>query len=227
MNINKLIPICYDIAKQREQYRVCPECGGRGYIGENQSNEKVLGYSGNTCSNCNGSGIDPNIPISELLMRVIEEIGEANRAFRDGKKVDLSWMTLNTDSEALQCENIRSVEIKQKAFSISYTYKVKGSFPDELADILITLLSICGYLGIEDFDNHSFVVKGDNITHAFTMCCSDLLNAIKEHNAGKIDRRNEYLSGAYTDILSICTYNNIPIEKYVLAKIEYNKIRRD
>jgi NTP pyrophosphatase (non-canonical NTP hydrolase) len=216
MNIPKLIPICYDIAIKRGQYRVCPICGGDGVeIMPDVAETKI------NCRACNGSGIDPNIPISELLMRVIEEIGEANKAWREHNL----WERKSTVSlEDITHDMKSDYPPVSRMFVETFEEHIKDTFEQELADILITLLSICGYLGIEH--KKSYV---DLFPKATT--CAGLYSVVEmiskqmHFKKGSNDIKAIRLSMAIDGILLICKQKNIPIEKHVLAKIEYNKTR--
>ena len=94
MNIPELIKKAYDDAKQRGFYR-CKECGGEGYAPIMPDGEPGC------CPTCTGTSIDPNIPISTLLMDIIKEIMEARRAFREGKRAD--WKYFDQAFDGLNC----------------------------------------------------------------------------------------------------------------------------
>ena len=74
-----------------------------------------------------------NLNISDLLMRVVEEAGEANKAVSNGKISD----------ESLADNFIKNFDLVQ------YDLEIKGTLQEEIADMIITLCSICGYLKID------------------------------------------------------------------------------
>lgn len=72
--------------------------------------------------------------IGEMLMLIVSELGEALEADRKNKHC---YKTI--DIENLSCEQFNLV--------------VKDTFEDELADVVIRVADLCGYLGI-DMESH-------------------------------------------------------------------------
>ncbi len=82
-----------------------------------------------------------NIP--EKLMLIVSELGEAMEAYRNDKYADLEFFN------KLLNEPINRRPLVTEIFEKF----VKDSFEDELADAIIRLLDLCGYMGI-DIDTH-------------------------------------------------------------------------
>ena len=122
MNINDLIKEAHEIAVEKGFYD-CPDC----------DKMKI-----EICPSCRGSGINRNRNISELLMLIVSELGEAQ--------------------EALRHNYFTPAHIWGKIYAPVFTTMifeqyVKNSVEDELADVFIRLGDLCGYLNI-DIEKH-------------------------------------------------------------------------
>ncbi|MCK4816878.1 hypothetical protein KA005_14000, partial [bacterium] len=86
MNIPKLIKEAHDIAIEREFYD-CPECDDGKTI-------RFACYAGDhteiieDCDNCDGTDIDPNKNIGELLMLIVADLGKALEVHQCGRFAD-------------------------------------------------------------------------------------------------------------------------------------------
>lgn len=215
MNINKLIKEAHENAVDKGFYS-CPECGCSGkvnYIGINDDCDKKY-----DCSLCNGTGIDQNKNIPELLMLVITEISKAVEALREGKRSDSNQLN--------RC--ITSIKNNAKtSFIVDFNMFVKDAFEDEIADVFIRLFDLCGYLKIE-IDESEYVGldcaqnKSEALFDIIEMIV-ELRKKIKNYNIS-ID-----LPFAFFDIFKhleyFCECNKIDIEKHITAKMQYNKTR--
>jgi len=83
---------------------------------------------------------DEKVNIPEKLMLIVSELGEAMEAYRNN---------YNADWEGYASLIERSIEDKNGAFE----RLIKDSFEDELADTIIRLLDLCGYMKI-DIEKH-------------------------------------------------------------------------
>ena len=134
--------------------------------------------------------------IEDHLMGIVSEIGEAYEAHRGGNSAPIDWAF----------ENITPYQ---------YTKYLSGTFEDEIADIFIRLFNLCGWLVTDiekDFDpefndefNNSSVRKKLFLVSTFIV--------------------NRNIDMTYYALVSICKHHNIPIEKHIQAKMEYNKTR--
>lgn len=91
---------------------------------------------------------DEKREIGTLLMLCVSELSEALEADRQGKYANLR------EFEEWQGRFIppSEKEINDK-FKVDFEYFIKDSFQDEIADTIIRLLDLCGYLNI-DIDEH-------------------------------------------------------------------------
>jgi NTP pyrophosphatase (non-canonical NTP hydrolase) len=85
---------------------------------------------------------DGEFNLSEKLMLIVSELGEAQESDRKNRKANLEYF-LERQKELVADEG------KVRAFESS----VKDTLEDELADALIRILDLCGYLKI-DIGNH-------------------------------------------------------------------------
>ena len=83
----------------------------------------------------------------ELLMLVVSELGEALEADRKNKQANLDLF-----EDKINVLNYQDISQKD-AFIESFKTHIKDTFQDEIADSVIRLLDMCGYLGI-DIDRH-------------------------------------------------------------------------
>jgi len=85
--------------------------------------------------------------ISELLMLVVSELGEAQEALRKDKRADVETYQY--------CKDATDIHWKDKADYVRSEFEknIKDSFEDEIADAIIRLLDLCAYLKI-DIDFH-------------------------------------------------------------------------
>lgn len=148
--------------------------------------------------------------IEDHLMGIVSEIGEAYEAHRQGKFATAINLIDKYDSKSL-----RWMEL--------YAMNIKSSFEDELADIFIRLFNLCGHYNIEPW-SCSVVKMGecfDTVSSSFIYFTEHLL---------KIDYDNKTdiqvnICVLFIDLQDFCQIYNIPIEKHIQAKIEYNKTR--
>lgn len=81
--------------------------------------------------------------VGTLLMLVVTEVAEALEADRTGDFCDFSKYE--------KCKKEMDVGIRTSEEIEKYAFEkyIKNTFEDELADVIIRTLSICGYLGID------------------------------------------------------------------------------
>lgn len=80
--------------------------------------------------------------IGEVLMLIVTEVAEACEADRKNKHSIKGFNLINN------CESIETQNEKQY-FMQEFEVCVKNSFEDELADIVIRVLDVCGAFGID------------------------------------------------------------------------------
>jgi NTP pyrophosphatase (non-canonical NTP hydrolase) len=85
--------------------------------------------------------------IGEMLMLIVSELGEALESDRKGRRFD------RKDTEWLSIYANRKTDDDADTFDMMFIEKVKDTFEDELADVVIRVADMCGYLGI-DLESH-------------------------------------------------------------------------
>ena len=84
---------------------------------------------------------DGNFNLSEKLMLIVSELGEAQEADRKDRRANLKYF--------LERQKVLVLESQIRCFESS----IKDTVEDELADAIIRILDLCGYLGI-DINKH-------------------------------------------------------------------------
>lgn len=86
---------------------------------------------------------DSKKEVGTMLMLIVSELAEALEADRTGDFCDFSKYE--------ECKKEMDVGIRTSEEIEKYAFEkyIKNTFEDELADVIIRTLSICGYLGID------------------------------------------------------------------------------
>ena len=204
--INQWIKEAHNNAVEKGFYD-CPDCeDGYEYDSPEYSGGQPLR---DKCKTCNGTGINQNKNIGELLMLVTTELNEAVEAHRcgqftdyDGLPFDDFWCGISEGSNFEEC--------------------IKDTFEDEIADSLIRCFALMGYCGFgynTSIRTNLIKWKSENTAQKIRQVCKYFDN-IDEDNLTDIDliRGVKYL-------LQLSRSFNIPIEKHIDAKMAYNKTR--
>lgn len=160
--------------------------------------------------------------IEDHLMGIVSEIGEAYEADRNGMRFY---------NNALLKQIYSDLHLKEytRGFSGVEQYKeyLSGTFEDELADIFIRIFNLCGWCNDIDVDVVNIVLKKySHVRYTYTSTTTLLWNIQKNH-LFKINTNDLEIPIAriINRLDRYCIDNNIPIEKHIQAKIEYNKTR--
>lgn len=232
MNIPELIKEAHETAFEKGFYD-CPECedkerwkssfvtedkccqqDDKGYDRPNDNTMICRGcravYKKIKCSSCNGTRKNQNKNIGELLMLVVTELSEALEAHRSGRFAD--WDEFRILREE------KTTWTKESIFEES----IKDTFEDEIADVFIRLFDLCGYIKL-DIDNcipyTDIRWKSDNVAQSIRQICKYFDN-LDEDRLTNFD-----LKGGYDWIMAFAEKNNIPIDKHIQAKMNYNRTR--
>ena len=218
MNIPELIKEAHKNAVERGDYD-CPQCEDGNHVDDTDSENVIL----TKCEDCNGTGIDPNINIADMLMDIITELCKALEAHKQGRFAD--WDEYQKHLDYYNTRDKKSVEYISK-IPIAFRRNIKDTREDKIADVFIRLFDLCGYLGIEiskieaSFDRYIACGFVDINTGEF------MFRIIKEYIV-ELDNPNiDFLVGKLLARLFLfCKYHNIPIEKHIKAKMAYNRTR--
>lgn len=198
MDIKQYIKESHDYFVAAGSY-VCPECEGLGHVETDDFMED--------CLSCSGTGIDPDKNIGDRLMRVIEELGAANVAHREGRFAD--WK---------RHDNYMKRQLTKFSPIVAFNKYIKGTREDRIAMVFIRLFDLAGYLGLENLklkSNRECGCEniGENLYYIIFMT-SDVYYI----------RDQECFDEVLNLLLDFCQHNNIPIEKHIEARLAYNKM---
>jgi NTP pyrophosphatase (non-canonical NTP hydrolase) len=160
--------------------------------------------------------------IEDHLMGIVSELGEAYEAHRGGKFAFVGLY--NEDS----LDYFITHKYKEAQYIKHYKNYLSGTFEDEIADVFIRLFNLCGWLNI-DVDSKLFK-EGYIINRGTFETVGELLNisnCMDNIRGNKILKKKSDGTIGYilSRLESLCEKLNIPIEKHIQAKKEYNKTR--
>ena len=207
MNIKKLCEDAHKNAVEKGFYD-CPECGG-------QIRYRPWGddYPEIECKACEGTGIDPNRNIGELLALICSELYEALMAHRCRKFANIETSN-SLEATEVDIDWIRCFE-----------RFIKDTFEDEIADVFIRLFDLCGYLNIElEILNISGYIKEHKNVGSRIYRISHELPIIEIGQTAKSNMIYK-LCYFYSAMIEFCQDQNIDIEKHIALKMTYNKTR--
>lgn len=234
MDINKLIKECYENAVEKGFYN-CSGCKGIGLYYQKYPDckncEAVQECGGanqeyccisSVCDFCNGTKINQNKNIPELLMLVITEIGRAADCFHN--KYFSNWKLYHIEESKYKNDGLDVGIISDYHKDFIYDSCIKNSFEDKIADVFIRIFELCGYLKLEiKIDPHHNNLRVDKIFE-----CSDLLlfivRVIADIQRSTTDIKNN-IECAFSYLFDIVKKYNIDIEKHIDAKMAYSKTK--
>lgn len=161
--------------------------------------------------------------IEDHLMGIVSEIGEAYEAHRGGKFAN--WQEYDRIIEYYP-QDIEHCKI-------TYRDYISGTFEDELADVFIRLFNLMAHYEISERDewfqygmNEIDPLENIDVAH-------DLMDiterALKIRRVRETKNKKPVMSAeigrTFKWLYILCIALNIPIEKHIQAKIEYNKTR--
>jgi NTP pyrophosphatase (non-canonical NTP hydrolase) len=177
------------------------------------------------CPSCKGSGINPNKNIGELLMLIVSELSEALEAHRNKK------FTCFNSVKNLNLNNMYPPGHKDSYFNTYDVYKksferdIKDTFEDEMADVILRIFDLCGYLNLDisKYVNESYPSTAEeNIGQALFFINSEFVSFYRDQ--GK-STSVIFLAAALSRILHMCNYLKIDIWKHIEVKMLYNLTR--
>jgi len=160
--------------------------------------------------------------IAECLVLIHSEVSEALEADRNGKYAKGNIKPETIEWMAKTWEKITFLE--------NFILKVKDTFEDELADVVIRCLDLCGHLEI-DVDKEMEHELSRNIFKNAKTIAEQLLElhcwityAVTDDSYGE-----EYSSSSIVGIIDVtmelAKLHNIDIEKHIELKMKYNETR--
>lgn len=146
----------------------------------------------------------------ELLMLIVSECGEALEAHRSGRLADLKSFD----------ECMAMGPYTDDTFPIVFQGQVKDTFEDELADIVIRIADLMGYLD-HTFKNYDLSKKSDkdNVGEALLSTCSFICSG----NSGGYNLPG--LDAALLSVFWLANKHNIDLWRHIDLKLKYNLTR--
>jgi len=149
--------------------------------------------------------------IEDHLMGIVSELGEAYEAHRQGKFAELEYY----------CECRK----KYKGFDLLYQDCLSGTFEDELADVFIRLFNLCGFLKFPytkiNWERKTIWLSNTKATDLLLQVNKTILDI----NFSPVNTTLGNIFQCILDLKGYCDLKDIPIEKHIQAKKEYNKTR--
>jgi len=225
MNINKYMGI-HKALVDRGDYKCkvcdggkydCPGCGDQILTDEKRDDCCVChGHLHITCTTCNGTGQHRNT--GELLAEIAGLLlGDAMGAYLENKV-----SKLNGDGMDLIYHSDGDLDLNM------YNDDVENTFEDYLAQAFIKLFDLCGHFNIKDLN----ILRSErNPNHVIANALLDLSSFVFTiygiikwppiDPTGVIRTKIEWW---LSDLLSFCEEHQIPIEKHIDARLQYEGI---
>lgn len=159
--------------------------------------------------------------IALLCGEIIGESLEAHRCkrFTNWKRFEDIYSGLNCfdwkdtgDNCSLEKMIVKHVEVRALYHTI-----IKDTHEIEIADSILRIFDLCGYLEIDLIWNNDIEIISTFVP--------EILLSITQTIIGSGELLKERLSDAYTELILFCKQQNIDIEKHITAKIAYNSTR--
>jgi hypothetical protein len=150
-----------------------------------------------------------NKNIDELLMWIILDLGKAFEAHKYGRFADWNNFEWQLSKSGHTTEE-------------SFENNIKDTSEDKIADAIIGLFDLCGYLGIEPSSvNWDYFYPSPNIATSLLAITGKVVDFLEYYRLNDLD-----IDDVFSEIIGFTNGLNIPIEKHIEAKMAYNKTRQ-
>ncbi len=175
-------------------------------------------------------GISKRNHVIELIALIGGELlGEALEAHRCENFAD--WDVYENDYEIELEDYIQPVsdKIKLELQNKNFESYVKDYFEDEMADTLLRLLDLSGYLGIKSLSLYETTREiaetvPEEILNLSTYCVS-MHQTIKSNLIDETGQLKKSIERMFVDVHRFCLKLNIDIDKHISFKMAYNRTR--
>lgn len=145
------------------------------------------------------------------LMLIIAEIAEAVQADRNGISPDIDGYKAFIEAHDETC------------VAYAYNHFIKGCLEEELADVVIRCLDLCGVKGLNAYTvNIEFPTGMDGFTERMFFVCQLLTDRILTNDSTTL---KFVLSQAMSYIAKHCRRKGIDLGFFIRAKMRYNRLR--
>lgn len=155
-----------------------------------------------------------------FLILIVTEIAEAVQADRKDKHADVSrFKECQTYYNSfLQPEEIRTIRFRE-----DFEEYIKNSVEDELADVVIRCLDLCGARGLNAYTvNVEFPTGMDGFTERMFFICRQLTDRILTNDGITLEF---VLSQVMSYIVEHCRRKGTDISFFIQTKMNYNRLR--
>jgi hypothetical protein len=200
MKIKRYIEEAHEYFVSVGEY-TCPECGGKG--------EYFTFCHLGMCDVCDGTGIDPNKNIGEMLMQIVGELCKVEEAYQEG----LFLKEINDI-----CND--GLFPGEKYFIYDFEEYFKDNYEDHIAMVFIRIFALCGYLGIIlKYKNFPIVRPWGNIgSDLYYILCK-----LPPDTGYENDLEITSLNLIFSILFDFCEYHKIQIQKHIEARLAYMK----
>ena len=165
--------------------------------------------------------------VTEKLMLIVSEFGEALEAHRSGKFADLqAFKRRYNELISSHNSNVSDLEeFKAKTFNSTFKRYVKDTVEDELADVVIRALDFIAWVNqtpITDYgEDNGIAQQTDTLSELMADCIYEIVIARNYDSFGQMFS----LSALIDTIRAYCTNNNIDLKTHIELKMQYNASR--
>lgn len=165
-------------------------------------------------------GFHDNYSHTDLLLRGIEEVGEATKAWRKNRRADMAGFNASKN-----VSNIYEI-------SLNYEVGIKGAIEEELADIALIMLHFSAANNI-NINPAGFVQKDTPIKvlmriSKFICFIDSLCESIEDRDESPLvgsKTITNYVNSIFSNLEMVAKDLDINLEEQVELKMQYNKTR--
>ena len=157
---------------------------------------------------------------SHWLMLVITEIAEAVQADRKNKHADIASFK---EYQTYYGSFLPSKETLEIRFREDFEEYIKNTVEDELGDVIIRCLDLCGVKGLNAYTvNVEFPSGMDGFTDRMYFVCRQLTDRILTADSVTLEF---VLSQTMSYIVEHCRRKGIDLDFFIRTKMKYNRLR--
>lgn len=157
---------------------------------------------------------------SHSLMLIITEIAEAVQADRKDKHADIASFK---EYQTYYGSFLPSEETLEIRFREDFEAYIKNTVEDELGDVIIRCLDLCGVKGLDAYTvNVEFPPGMDGFTDRMYFVCRQLTDRILTADSVTLEF---VLSQTMSYIVEHCRRKDIDLDFFIRTKMNYNRLR--
>lgn len=154
------------------------------------------------------------------IMLIITEIAEAVQADRNNKHADIANFK---EYQTYYGSFLPSVKVQVIRFKEDFEAYIKNTVEDELGDVIIRCLDLCGVKGLDAYTvNVEFPFGMDGFTDRMYFVCRQLTDRILTEDSVTL---GFVLSQTMSYIVEHCRRRGIDLDFFIRTKMNYNRLR--